>query len=172
MNKKYSCVLLIPLILVLFLSLSFSGEAAKGKTSRDGRYVDNGDGTVTDHRTELMWTQKDSYADLGECRNWYKSKNYVNELKTGGYSDWRMPTIEELKTIFERSKSNSNYRGAPSRLDPIFASFGAWWYWTSRTVGPCCARGIIFDTTAKSVWAYDTPAATAGCGQCALEIDS
>ena len=145
MEKKYSYVLFIPLILVLFLSLSFSGEAAKGKTSRDGRYVDNGDGTVTDHRTELMWTQKDSYADLGECRNWYKSKNYVSELKTGGYSDWRMPTIEELKTIFERSKSNSNYRGAPSRLDPIFASFGAWWYWTSRTVGPCCARGIIFD---------------------------
>ena len=34
------------------------------------------------------------------------------------------------------------------------------------------APAVSFSTTAKSVWAYDTPAATAGCGQCALEIDS
>ena len=146
MKKKYSYVLLIPLVSVLFLFLSFSGEATKRKSSRDGRYVDNGNGTVTDHRTELMWTQKDSYADLGECRNWYKSNKYVSKLKTGGYTDWRMPTVEELKTIFERPKSNSNFRGSPSRLDPIFAPLGAWLYWTSRTVGPCCARGIIFDS--------------------------
>ena len=117
MKRKFFYVLFIPFISVLFLSLSFPGEAAKGKSSRDGRYVDNGDGTVTDHRTELMWTQKDSYVALGECRNWYKSEKYVSELKTGGYSDWRMPTVEELKTIFEKSKSNTNYRGAPSRLE-------------------------------------------------------
>ncbi|HJP18010.1 MAG TPA: DUF1566 domain-containing protein [Nitrospinota bacterium] len=145
MKSKCSYALFIPLISILFLSLSFSGEAVKGKSSQDGRYVDNGDGTVTDYRTELMWTQKDSYADLGECRNWYKSEKYVSKLKTGGYTDWRMPTVEELKTIFEKSKSNTNYRGAPSRLDPIFAPRGAWWYWVSNTVGPCCARGIIFD---------------------------
>ena len=145
MKRICSYVLFISLISVLFLSLSFPGEAVKGKRSRDGRYVDNGNGTVTDHRTELMWTQKDSYADLGECRNWYKSKKYVSKLKTGGYTDWRMPSVEELKTIFERSKSNTNYRGSPSRLDPIFAPRGAWWYWTSNTVSFCCARGIVFD---------------------------
>ena len=139
-------LLFISLILVLFLFFTFSGEALKGKPSRDGRYVDNGNGTVTDHRTELMWTQKDSYADLRECRNWYKSEKYVGKLKTGGYSDWRMPTVKELKTLFEESKSNTNYRGGPSRLDPIFAPRGAWWYWTLTTAGPCCARGIIFDT--------------------------
>ena len=145
MKSKYSYLLFISLISVLFLSFTFSGEALKGKPSRDGRYVDNGNGTVTDHRTELMWTQKDSYAALGECRNWYKSEKYVGKLKTGGYSDWRMPTVKELKTLFEESKSNTNYRGGPSRLDPIFAPRGAWWYWTATTVGPCCARGIIFD---------------------------
>lgn len=146
MNRKCSYFLFLPLILVLFLSLSLSGEALKGESYRDGYFVDNGDGTVTDHRTELMWTKKDSYADLKECRNWYKSEKYVSKLRTGGYNDWRMPTIAELKTIFERSKSNSNYLGSPSRMDPIFASGGAWWYWTSYIVGPCCARGIIFDT--------------------------
>jgi hypothetical protein len=145
MNKKCLYFLLIPLILGLLLSFSFSAKASKGKPSRDGRYLDHGNGTVTDFRTELMWTQKDSYADLKKCLNWYKSEKYVSKLKTGGYTDWRMPTVEELKTIFERNKTIKNYRGAPSRLDSIFSANGAWWYWTSITVGPCCARGIIFD---------------------------
>ncbi len=145
MNSKPFYFLILFCLPVLFLSLTSPGEALKKKTSMDSRYVDNGDGTITDYRTDLMWTKKDSYADLKECRNWYKSKKYVDKLKTGGYSDWRMPTAEELETIFERSKSNKNYLGSISRLDPIFASAGTWWYWLSETVGPCCAKGITFD---------------------------
>ena len=53
--------------------------------------TDNQDGTLTDNHG-LMWTLKDSYADLGGCLNWYQSYDYVKSLKTGGYNDWRMPT--------------------------------------------------------------------------------
>lgn len=54
-------------------------------------YTDNGDGTVTDNNTGLMWqqtppTDKMSYDEAVE---------YVENLELGGYTDWRLPTIKE-----------------------------------------------------------------------------
>ncbi len=113
--------------------------------SSDGRFVNNGDGSITDTKTGLMWTKKDSWADLGKCFNWNDSRSYVSKLKTGGYSDWRLPTISELKSIYESSKSNKDKDGDIIRIDPIFASGGAFWYWSSEESGPCCSRYIVFD---------------------------
>ena len=58
-------------------------------------YTDNGDGTVTDNNTGLMWqqtppTDKMSYDDTVE---------YVENLELGGYTDWRLPTIKESFSI-------------------------------------------------------------------------
>ena len=36
--------------------------------------LDNGDGTITETKSKLMWTQKDSFSDLGRCLNWHDSK--------------------------------------------------------------------------------------------------
>ena len=147
MIKKYSHVLFILLISVLFLFLSLLSEALEVKRSKDGRYVDHRDGTITDTKTGLMWTQKDSYADLGKCLDWNDSKNYVSRLNTGGHSDWRLPTVNELTAIYEESKmlmAYDNNASTPLHLDPTFASGGAYWYWSSETMGSCCARGGSF----------------------------
>ena len=61
--------------------------------------VDNSDGTLTETKTRLMWTQKDSYADLGKCLNWHEAKDYVENLTTGGYTDWRLPLVVEYGMI-------------------------------------------------------------------------
>jgi hypothetical protein len=58
-------------------------------------YTDNGDGTVTDNNTGLMWQQtppsdKMTYDDAVE---------YVENLELGGYTDWRLPTIKESFSI-------------------------------------------------------------------------
>jgi hypothetical protein len=58
-------------------------------------YTDNGDGTVTDNNTGLMWQQtppsdKMYYSDAVE---------YVENLELGGYTDWRLPTIKESFSI-------------------------------------------------------------------------
>jgi hypothetical protein len=43
----------------------------------------------------LMWTAKDN----GENINWHKATKYCRNLRTGGYTDWRLPAIEELQEI-------------------------------------------------------------------------
>jgi len=135
--KKLSLVLSI----VFLLSSSVCAE----KRSADGRYIDLGSGVIKDTITGMMWTQKDSYVDLGHSLSWNESNDYVNELSTGGYSDWRLPTIAELKTLYEPSKLNKDIFGGKIKLDPIFAERGPYSYWSSDTEGSCCARAMKFD---------------------------
>jgi hypothetical protein len=54
-------------------------------------YTDNGDGTVTDNNTGLMW-QKTPPQDK---MTYVEAKAYVESLEIGGYTDWRLPTIKE-----------------------------------------------------------------------------
>ncbi|MDE3743834.1 DUF1566 domain-containing protein [Maribacter polysaccharolyticus] len=58
-------------------------------------FQDNGDGTVTDLNTGLMWQQTPDF----ERHNYYDAFDYVDELEIGGYTDWRLPTIKELYSL-------------------------------------------------------------------------
>ena len=119
------------------------GKALGETRSSDGRYIDHGDGTITDNNTGLMWTKKDSYADTGSCMNWSDSRNYVSNLSTGRYSDWRLPTVQELKSIFEKSKFNKDYSGGTIHSDPIFASGGAYQNWSSEEDGSLWSVRVV-----------------------------
>ena len=83
-------------ILVVALFLVLSTVVAVGA---DGRFVDNGDGTVTDTRTGLMWAQTDNMGHI----SWKDAKLYCENIILSQYNNWRMPTIEELKTLFDGS---------------------------------------------------------------------
>jgi len=61
-------------------------------------YRDNGDGTVADLITGLMWQ-----ADPGEKKTWPEAVAGASRCRTGGYSDWRMPTIKELYSLINFS---------------------------------------------------------------------
>lgn len=160
-RKVYNSTL-VPFFVALFLcsllliqqgcvksDRSISGKLEK--RSADGRFIDHGDGTITDTNTGLIWTKKDSYADLGKCLNWHDSKNYVSRLNTGGVSDWRLPTVRELRMIYEKSKKHEmgfEYKSwksdFPLGLDPIFADGTAYWHWSSEEAGSCCASSVVF----------------------------
>ncbi len=115
------------------------------------QFTDNGDGTLT-NKDGLMWAQKDSYADLGKCLNWWQSAQYVKELKTGGYTDWRMPDIWEIFSIYDDTKSNvlawDEDPTQPLHLDKQFARGAAYWYWVSdmqeTDLTDCCAYSYYF----------------------------
>ena len=65
-------------------------------------YTDNGDGTVTDNHTGLMWAKDHSPETGGNCNqmpNWGAAIDYCEASTTGGYSDWRVPSIVELITF-------------------------------------------------------------------------
>ena len=113
--------------------------------SEDVRYISPAQGVVKDTETGLMWTQKDSYSDLGHSLNWHESREYVEGLSTGGHVDWRLPTVPELQTIYDPSKTNKDLYGGKLRLDPVFAESGTYNYWTSETAGDCCAVTMTFD---------------------------
>ena len=68
------------------------------------RFVDNSDGTVTDNKTGLIWVSKDNGVPI----NWHGATEYCKNLLVGGYSDWRMPTLAELASHFNRSRKNEN----------------------------------------------------------------
>jgi len=70
---------------------------------RLARYKDHGDGTVTDTQTGLMWAARDNGGDI----NWQSARDYCQNYKGGGHSDWRMPTRDELAGLYDQQESGS-----------------------------------------------------------------
>ena len=78
-------------------------------------FVDNGDQTVTSKEHGLMWVKTDSMNDLKKWVNYQDSVDYVrglNEKKFAGYEDWRLPTRDEMPTLFNKAKS-ANTKNRP-----------------------------------------------------------
>lgn len=68
---------------------------------------------VIDHATGLMWQQAEESSRL----NWREVEAYIdqkNKQNLAGFSDWRLPTVEELLSLMETKKKGDYY------LDPVF----------------------------------------------------
>ncbi len=95
------------------------------------RFVDHADGTVTDNRTGLMWATKDN----GSPINWPSALYYCQKFNAGGHTDWRLPTIAELKSLYDPSVSNPNGYHLPRLIVTSAQSC-----WASETRGNKAAR--------------------------------
>lgn len=69
-------------------------------------FVDNGNGTITDNATGLMWMQDDNASGI----SWEEALSYAEGKEFAGYSDWRLPDVKELQSIvdYTRSPTTSN----------------------------------------------------------------
>ena len=111
--KKMRKTMLILLFLVFFGTFVAAGYAsAAGETGRDGRFIAYDDETVLDTRTNLMWAAKDNGNDI----NWTKAKSYCEKYEGGGYTDWRMPTQNELADLYESAKDAGGYHLATTLI--------------------------------------------------------
>lgn len=81
--------------------------------ARDGRFIAYDNGTVKDTRTGLMWAAKDN----GKNITWYNAKRYCEDYRGGGYSDWRMPTQDELASLYDKNKKNRHGYYVTSLID-------------------------------------------------------
>lgn len=80
--------------------------------------VDNGDGTVTDRATGLMWARSDSGLGMTweEALAWVQARNAVRHL---GYADWRLPNAKELQSIVDYTRSPAT-TSSPA-IDAVFS---------------------------------------------------
>jgi hypothetical protein len=96
-----------------FFVLCVRGDGSYGQNA----FVDNGDGTISDQATSLMWAQNDSAAGMRwqDALAWVEQQNAANYL---GYSDWRLPNAKELHSIVDYSRSPDTTGSAA--IDPQF----------------------------------------------------
>ncbi|MDO8446572.1 MAG: DUF1566 domain-containing protein [Deltaproteobacteria bacterium] len=86
-------------------------------------YTDNGDGTVTDNVTGLVWQKQDD----ATTRTWDNAGTYCDASTLGGYSDWRLPSQIELISIIDNGVYN------PSINTTFFPGTSSSYYWASTT---------------------------------------
>ena len=75
-------------------------EAKRKEVDRDDKFIAYNNGTVLDTSTNLMWAAKDNGQDI----NWYDAQKYCENYYGGGYTDWRMPTLDELHSLYDKSR--------------------------------------------------------------------
>ncbi len=137
------------------ISCAGTGQDAEfqfGETA-DPRFTINGDGTVTDNLTDLIWLRN---ANCFGTRSWQNALDDANGLASGSCSltdgssagDWRLPNIVELRSLIDISPADPSLpSGHP------FTNFQNTFYWSSTTrVGtPGSAYGIVFDVRGQFV---------------------
>jgi len=108
-------------------------------------FLDNGDGTITDLATGLMWMQVDSGTfhvgnDGNGKLNWEQALAWAENLEYASYSDWRLPNAKELQSIVDYTRSPDTTSSAA--INPMFSTTSIIdegdktnypFYWTSTT---------------------------------------
>jgi hypothetical protein len=124
---------------------TFSDALTKAGTAC--RYLDNGDGTVTDLNTGLQWEKKDDGGGLHDKDNEYNwpdaMSTFVSDVNgetdmtnpqvpgLGGHNDWRLPSIDELQTIVDTGTAGCGF--GSGCIDPIFGPPVISAAWSSST---------------------------------------
>ncbi|WP_282054169.1 DUF1566 domain-containing protein [Maribacter luteus] len=93
-------------------------RAVRGGDYGTNAYTDNGDGTISDANTGLMWAQDDD----GVTMDWKDALAYAESSELAGYSDWRLPNVKELQGIVDYSYSPTatDSENVGPAIDPLF----------------------------------------------------
>ncbi len=106
--KKQCRIIWLAILFAWFFGLSC--EAAD--PNQGNRFVAYEDNTVLDTKTGLMWATKDNQVDT----NWDAAKSFCENYSAGKHNDWRLPTLEELGTIYDPTSTKQYQAAAPITL--------------------------------------------------------
>jgi len=122
----------------------------KGVAWPNPRFTDNGNGTVTDNLTGLIWLKR---ADEYGWRTWSDALSDCATLNSGEHGltdgsnegDWRLPNVQELQSLSDCGRHNPALcdtagTGQWSEGDP-FSNVQSWHYW-SRTTSASIVAGL------------------------------
>jgi PKD repeat protein len=132
-------------------------RCVRGASYGINNFLDQGDGTITDQATGLMWARTDS----GSGMDWERALAYAqtqNAANYLGHSDWRLPSSKELQSMvdYTRSPGATDPANVGPAIDPMFTCTGITneagaadypWYWTSTT-----NPGLPGTTTNDTAW--------------------
>jgi hypothetical protein len=126
MPKKLSTTVCTLFVTVLICSLAVSAEE---------RFTDNGDGTVTDHLMGLMWAKTDNQGDI----NWKEATQWIRYTFPytieKAYDNWRLPTLNELTSLFVEKRQYPGYETACGQWVKIVPEIkiSCGWLWSGDT---------------------------------------
>jgi len=128
-------------------------------------FVDNGDGTITDLATGLMWLRDDSgaYPAAGTqgdgTLDWIEALDWAENFVHAGNDDWTLPDAKQLHTLvdYTRAPDADDPAMQTAAIDPIFnITETESWFWTSTSLGDdlfewgvytCFGRALAIDQT-------------------------
>lgn len=99
-------------------------------------FTDNGDGTITDNFTNLVWTQS-PYAD---SLTWEQALTTAENFSFAGKDDWRLPNIKELQSLNDESLVS------PSVNSTFFNVAGNKQYWSATSLPNQTTKAWYLDT--------------------------
>ncbi|WP_052566985.1 DUF1566 domain-containing protein [Candidatus Magnetobacterium casense] len=112
------------------------GDLKKGVAWPYPRFADNGDQTITDNLTGLVWTKDAGTPTVGSCtgggKTWQAALDYVACLNTASYlgsTDWRLPNINELESLFNVHR----YPQSTWLSSQGFTNVQSGFYWSSTS---------------------------------------
>ena len=154
-------------VIVMIQKFNFYEAQFNPNGGYPNRFVDNRNGTITDNETQLMWQK----SGTREMVSWKKAPEYIDRLnnrKFSGYSNWRLPTLEELLTLTEprHSRQGLYISSFFSQKQGIVGSSDScnydgknlpWYISFLRGISNCISYNLIDEFHVRAVRSMDRP---------------
>jgi hypothetical protein len=128
----------IILALMMEDEIDLSADEESPESGDRFEFTHHDDQIVIDHRSGLMWSRE----ELSTKRVvWAEANSLCGDLKLAGFSDWRLPTVDELFALADRTRSE------PAIDTRFFPDCKPSWYWSSTPYAPSpgdCAWNVNF----------------------------
>jgi hypothetical protein len=99
-----------------------------------GRFIEGDSETIIDGAKRLVWLKKDTWQLAGKWmaqRQVIEFAGNLNRQRFAGFSDWRLPTTVEAKSLFDKKQKNSDNMGQTIYLSDLFEPGCGFLCWTS-----------------------------------------